>query len=101
PGIGLARLDTLNVLDDEVVRAEIRVALETTLARGFGGSHALCHGDLGNLELLLHMQLVAPERRWQAAYELIKAAIFQRGRQHGWLCGTPQQVETPGLMIGL
>lgn len=101
PGIGLARLDTLDILDDERVRAEIQAALGTTLAQGFGGSHALCHGDLGNLELLLRIQQAAPERRWKAAYELVKASIFQRGRQHGWLCGTPQQVETPGLMIGL
>src|SRR5439155_1176870 len=52
-GIGLARLGTLPLLDDPAVRAEIAIAVETTLASGFGKNHCLCHGDLGNVELLL------------------------------------------------
>ncbi len=56
PGIGLARTAGLPFLDDlsesEAVRDEIRVAVETTLAEGFGKNHCLCHGDLGNLDLV-------------------------------------------------
>jgi len=64
PGIGLARLLCLRHLGDLQVRVEIKVALEATLARGFGGNHSLCHGDLGNLELLLAASLTLGERRW-------------------------------------
>lgn len=101
PGIGLARLDTLPILDDELVQAEIQAALDATLAEGFGGNHSLCHGDLGNLELLLRMRLSHPDGRWPATCDLLTATILERGRQNGWLCGTPQHVETPGLMTGL
>ena len=52
-GIGLARLRSLRHREDGATRAEVEVALRTTLAEGFGGNHSLCHGDLGNLELLL------------------------------------------------
>ena len=53
PGIGLARLRSLPVLDDAATRAELRAAIATTLAHGFTGSHCLCHGGFGNLELLV------------------------------------------------
>src|SRR5262249_33953328 len=53
PGIGLARLLGLRHLEDTQTRAEITVALQTTLGQGFGDNHSLCHGDLGNVELLI------------------------------------------------
>ena len=31
---------------------EIAVACDTTMRTGFGLNHSLCHGDLGNVELL-------------------------------------------------
>ncbi|HEU5378760.1 MAG TPA: type 2 lanthipeptide synthetase LanM family protein [Ktedonobacteraceae bacterium] len=101
PGIGLARLDTLDILDSELVRAEIEAALETTNTGGFGSNHSLCHGDFGNLELLYRAQHIWPDQRWQATYKLKKAILLENGQQHGWRCGTPHQVETPGLMVGL
>jgi lantibiotic modifying enzyme len=54
PGIGLARPFAVSLLEDEGIRADIATALQTTLATGFGFNHSLCHGDLGNLELLVH-----------------------------------------------
>src|SRR5437870_1613255 len=53
PGIGLARLLCRRLLDDPLLDAEIETALRTTMASGFGYNHSLCHGDLGNLELLV------------------------------------------------
>jgi type 2 lantibiotic biosynthesis protein LanM len=52
PGIGLARL-RMRSLADAMTREEIAVALDTTRREGFGYTHSLCHGDLGNLELFL------------------------------------------------
>lgn len=101
PGIGLARLHMLPEWEDEALQAEIQIALETTLAEGFGANHSLCHGDLGNLEFLYQAGQLLSSERWMAAYELSKISIYTRGQHSGWQCGTPQQVETPGLMLGL
>jgi type 2 lantibiotic biosynthesis protein LanM len=101
PGIGLARLGSLSYLDNLEIRAEIDVALRTTLAQGFGGNHSLCHGDLGNLELLLQASQVLPDPQWKAQTERIASTILESIHQHGWLCGVPLGVETPGLMTGL
>jgi lantibiotic modifying enzyme len=101
PGIGLARLRALQYLDDAEMRMEINAALKTTLAQGFGGNHSLCHGDLGNLELLLQASQTFDEPQWHVQVHRIAAIILESIQRHGWLCGVPLGVESPGLMTGL
>ena len=101
PGIGLARLRCLRYLDDGEIRSEINTALLTTVAHGFGGNHSLCHGDLGNLELLLQASLTFDGPQWPTQVDRFAAIILESIEGHGWLCGVPLGVETPGLMMGL
>jgi type 2 lantibiotic biosynthesis protein LanM len=101
PGIGLARLRSLPHLDDAEIRTEIDTALQTTLAQGFGGNHSLCHGDLGNLELLLQASQVLEDPQWRAQVDRIAAILLESISRDGWLCGTPLGVGSPGLMTGL
>ena len=102
PGIGLARVRALEILeDDEAIREDMNVALQTTLEQGFGRGHSLCHGDLGNLELLLQVSLKLNDPRWQAELGRTTSSIFSSMKKFGWLCGIPSGVETPGFMTGL
>jgi hypothetical protein len=101
PGIGLARLRGLPHLDGAPARAEIEVALRTTLAHGFGTNHSLCHGDLGNLELLLQAGETLAEQRWRAEADRRAALVLDDIERRGWACGLPGRVESPGLMTGL
>lgn len=101
PGIGLARLHGLRHVDDAAARAEIAVALETTMAAGFGRNHSLCHGDLGNLETLLVASQVLDDPRWPAQVNRMAAVILASMERDGWWCANPLGVETPGLMTGL
>ena len=101
PGIGLARLRSLAYVDDREIRAEINTALETTLKGGFGYNHSLCHGDLGNLELFLQASQTLDASQWKTQVDRYTAIILESIDKHGWLCGIPVDIETPGLMIGL
>jgi lantibiotic modifying enzyme len=101
PGIGLARLRGLRHLDDPAARTEIDVALKTTLAQGFGHNHTLCHGDLGNLELLLEAGQTLNDSGWRSETRRLASSILDSVEREGWLCATPMAVETPGLMTGL
>lgn len=101
PGIGLARLRSLPYLDNAEVRAEINTALKTTLAEGFGKNHSLCHGDLGNLELLLQASLTLNDPDWEIQMKRLAGMILDSIDRYGWLCGVPSGIETPGLMTGL
>jgi lantibiotic modifying enzyme len=101
PGIGLGRLQMLRHIDDAESRTEIETAVKTTRAAGFGGNHSLCHGELGNLELLLQAGLAfKDEAMLEQAYRIAAHALDEVG-VGGWRCGVPLGIETPGLMLGL
>lgn len=101
PGIGLARLRLLPFLDDPTLHAEIDAALQTTLAHGCGRNHSLCHGDLGNLELLLQARLSLSFPPWDDQIGRLASTILHHVHEAGWLCGNPAGIESPGLMTGL
>jgi lantibiotic modifying enzyme len=101
PGIGLARLSSIEHVDGAAIRAEIDTSLKTTMSQGFGLNHSLCHGDLGNLELLLQASSVLDKPQWGFQVERTAAMILDSFDRYGWLCGNPQRVESPGLMTGL
>ncbi len=100
-GIALGRLDSLPWLDDAGTREEIAVAVETTLVQGFGKTHCLCHGDLGNLEPVLRAAEVLgrPDLRERAGRIAGGALAFLR--EKGPVFGLPGSTEPPGMMVGL
>jgi lantibiotic modifying enzyme len=101
PGIGLARLRCRRLLDDPHLDAEVETALRTTMSSGFGFNHCLCHGDMGNLELLVAAAQTWPGSSWGKEAERLTAGILNTISREGWLCGNPLAVESPGLMTGL
>jgi type 2 lantibiotic biosynthesis protein LanM len=101
PGIGLARLQALPYLEDVTLREEIYTALNTTLDQGFGHNHSLCHGDLGNLELLLKASETLDDPQWRAQVSRLAAITLESIDRDGWRCANPLGVESPGLMTGL
>jgi type 2 lantibiotic biosynthesis protein LanM len=101
PGVGLGRLAALPYLDDARVREEIEIAVEATIERGFGGNHCLCHGDLGNLELLTLAAERLERPDWAERADRISGGILSGIRETGWLYGIPGTTETPGMMVGL
>ncbi len=101
PGIGLARLHAITILNEHELRHDLEAALETTAEKGFGASQCLCHGDFGNLDLLIEAGRLPEYRQWRSAALDIGGGLLKLGHDHGWLCSTPKGVETPGLMLGL
>lgn len=101
PGAGLSRLDALKHADDGQIDAEIRTALRTTAADGFLANFSLCHGSLGNLELLLKASVTYESESLREQTYLRASSILEAMDSSGWLCGVPLGVETPGLMLGL
>lgn len=101
PGIGLSRLYILRYLDDKEIYPEIDAALRNTLSQGFFENNSLCHGDLGNLELLVQAREKLNNKKWNSCVNDITAKIFNSIENNGWLCGNPLKVEAPGLMTGI
>jgi lantibiotic modifying enzyme len=101
-GIALARLASLNLVSDRAMASEIESALHTTLTYGFGLNHSLCHGDLGNLDVLLTaMQRLPQQREYEGHVQQLATMLLNNIEEQGWVTGIPQGVETPGLMVGI
>jgi type 2 lantibiotic biosynthesis protein LanM len=101
PGIGLARLGALDQVDDDRTRREIDSALRATTGFGFDINHSLCHGALGNAELLLAAARVLGRPADHQALDRATARIVASIEANGPVSGVPLGVETPGLMTGL
>ena len=100
-GIGLSRLGMLSDPDTQTYQREIAVAVDTTLASGFGNNHCLCHGDLGNLDFLLQAAEALNHKAWNAAVQRLTRRILGEVERDGWRCGNNKPIDTPGLMTGL
>ncbi len=101
PGIGLARLASLPLHSDPEVLQEIESAIGTTLEQGFGRNHSLCHGDLGNLELITEAARTRGDGALRDRAGRIAGGILESIDERGWLYGLPRGAEPLGLMLGL
>ena len=101
PGIGLCRLFALPLLNDPEIILEIDISLTTTVNNGFGGTHCLCHGDWGNLDLLIEASRLPGYEKWMSTATKRAGWLLNTARRRGWICSTPKGLETPGLMLGL
>lgn len=91
-GIALARLGSLDVLNDRDTRAELEGALDTSRAALDQGVDSLCCGTAGRIDLLLDaaVTLSRPELRSSAARTA--AFMVARAREFGaYDTGWPQQ----------
>lgn len=103
-GILLSRMIMLKYVPDILkgeIEKQMHIAAKTTMTHGFNGTHSLCHGDTGNLEILTtYARKIKNERLLADCLEYSKrlAGIFIEGN---WNCGLPYNQETPSFMLGL
>jgi lantibiotic modifying enzyme len=110
PGIGLARLRALELLEaSEDSARDLHEALQTTVAACSNvvfpnsGNLCLCHGLGGNADLLLAASDIQGRHDLRLIAENVgRQAIAQiRTPDLPWPCGVTTGGETPNLMIGL
>jgi len=104
PGIGLARLGGLSVLDTCEIRQEIEVALKTTQQVSLQDLDRLCCGNFGRMEVLLvaahqlsRLELLETAQK-QAAW------VVSRAEQAGSFYlfpNLPRDIYIPGLFLGI
>ncbi len=103
PGIGLARLGSLAILDTPEIREEIAVALNTTLQFGLQNIDHPCCGNCGRMEVLLiaAQKLLRPDLLETVKKQTsgIVARAKKVGRFH-LFPQFPQNVYNPGFFQG-
>jgi type 2 lantibiotic biosynthesis protein LanM len=100
-GIGLSRLRILRHHHDPALLRDVGAAVRSTLRKGFGNNHCLCHGDLGSLELLLEASRDLGDPAWSQELSERTSRVFASIEENGWVCGLPLAVESPGFMEGI
>lgn len=102
PGIALGRLLAAPHLHGGAIAPGLDAALMCTRDWGWQPNHSLCHGALGNADVLLtaglalgRPELVDAAQCWAA---LVLREIKDTGRAR---CGLPMPIETASLMDGL
>jgi type 2 lantibiotic biosynthesis protein LanM len=103
PGIGLARLGGLSILETEEIHQDVEVALQTTQKYGLQGLDLLCCGNFGRTELLLvaAQKLSRPELREMALQRA--TCVVARAEQTGaykLFPNLPNYVFSPGFFQG-
>jgi type 2 lantibiotic biosynthesis protein LanM len=82
PGIGLARLGSLAILDTPEIREEIAIALDTTLQFGLQNIDHSCCGNCGRMEVLL-----------VAAQKLLRPNLLETvNKQASWVVERAKQL---------
>ena len=103
PGIGLARVAGLDVLDDEDIRQEIETALRTTRCFEMQGVDHLCCGNLGRVDFLLAASRILSRAELREAADKKAAWVVQRAREsngYNLLPNLPAGHFNPGLFRG-
>ncbi|WP_404802457.1 type 2 lanthipeptide synthetase LanM family protein [Bacillus swezeyi] len=99
-GIGLSRALIFSYHREDIIKEEALTAAKAILKNGFGQNHCLCHGDLGNLEIL---QIIARTLKNKELYDWeasLSHQILKDIKIRGYLTGFEKNNESPSLMMG-
>ena len=103
PGIGLARLGGLTILDTEAIRQDISVAIETTKKFGLQGIDHLCCGNFGRSEfLLVAAQKLKQEELWETIQQQVAYCLERAEKSGGFQLfpHLPPDAYSPGFFQG-
>jgi type 2 lantibiotic biosynthesis protein LanM len=100
PGIGLARVAGLDILDTAEIREDIEAAVNTTRQLNLQGIDHLCCGNLGRVEFLFTaaQKLSQPQLLETAMTQA--AQVVARAKQKGNFCYAPILAYNPGFFQG-
>ncbi|MGQ8813596.1 type 2 lanthipeptide synthetase LanM family protein [Bacillus sp. NA_165.1] len=104
PGLGIARIGMARHIKSEIINNDISKSLEKTMKDGFTEvSYSLCHGDMGNLELILLGADYFDSSQLNTFASQMMDHILKEVEKSGnhWKCGIPGRQQIPGLMLGL
>lgn len=97
PGILLSKSILIeNGYKDSSINKEIEDAISTTIKCGFGNNICLCHGDIGNLEILKRISKVLDLEELNIQCDYVYGNLFDKVYEH--ICKV--KVLPVGIMLG-
>ncbi|WP_214416726.1 type 2 lanthipeptide synthetase LanM family protein [Sphaerisporangium fuscum] len=99
-GIGVVAADLLAREDDRRHRDVLRRAAASCWSHGFDWNHTLCHGDLGNWEVL-HRAIEVGLGPEGLSPQALAARVIGSLERHGPVSGLARDAFAPGLLSGV
>ncbi|MCY7791980.1 type 2 lanthipeptide synthetase LanM family protein [Bacillus haynesii] len=99
-GIGMSRIMMSDYTNNVELLNEIDAAVNQTLKNGFGITHSLCHGDLGNLDLLILAATKFKSENLKETALKIGSDVACSITKGNVRFGTVSGVKNLGLMLG-
>ncbi len=104
PGIGLARLGTINILNNQDIQKDIRSALYVTSRKKLTGVDHICCGNFGRIETLLFAHQVMNEKKYyDEALSKTKWCLQRKSSMNRFflLPGLPRGLQVYGMFHGI
>ena len=102
PGILLNKLILIeNGLEELVDKEKLKIAIDTTIRKSFGNNPSLCHGDLGNLEIIYLASKVLNNKTLEKKSEAGFKWIIENVIKNRWKGSSYRGTDNFGLMIGI
>ena len=102
PGILLNKLILIeNGLENLVDKDKLKIAIDTTIRKSFGNNPSLCHGDLGNLEIIYLASRILNNEVLREKSEAGFKWIIENVIKNRWKGSSYRGIDNFGLMIGL
>lgn len=100
PGAGLGLLLQPAAMRDRQWFHDLDSCVAITRDKGFSDSHCVCHGQLGNLELLMQTAIETGNSAAASQWRAIAAQLLSEGRSY-WRTGSIRNDQSLGFMTGL
>lgn len=98
-GIGLSRLLIKKHTHENSIKKELDIARDNIVKNGFHGNQSICHGDLGNLEILKAINL-ATDYKNDNIYQYLNELINHYKDGKKFIYGDGGEMELLGLFVG-
>jgi type 2 lantibiotic biosynthesis protein LanM len=89
-------MDRWNFVLDDLARATASVRLHAAQ-----DNHSLCHGTLGNVDILLTLAEATSDHSLRELALRLTAYVLEQKDKSGWVGGLTRSAEMHGLMLGL
>lgn len=101
-GIGLSRVLVRSYEEDVEMDEEIRVAVDNVRKYGFKNNDTLCHGNMGDTELLLAVsQLYGNKELYEQALQIGIQVINNYRETGSYQCDAPDDIQSFGMFVGI
>lgn len=102
-GILLSRIKMLDFVHgtlQEVIEEDIAKSVKKVLESGFTGVQCLCHGDIGNLDILSQYAIKFQNKELLVKVQAALNTLLKQTKKESWNLGLMMNIQNIGFMLG-